>query len=91
MAYLGFAIMSCTGVQRSDFIKLGKANIRGNRLVVESIEKNNELLNVPLHPLLLSELSSVKDSLIFIVAGYCVTFASSASFGKWFRDRRLTN
>jgi integrase len=87
MAYLGFVIMSCTGVRRSDLIKLGKPNIRGDRLVVESIEKNNELLNVPLHPLLLSELSSVKDRFIFMVTGYGVPFASSASFGNWFRDR----
>ena len=87
MAYLAFIIMSCTGVRRSDLIKLGKANIHSDRLVVDSIEKNNEHLNVPLHPLLQSALLTVRDCAVFMTNAYGVPFASSGSFGNWFRDR----
>ena len=87
MAYLAFIIMSCTGVRRSDLITLGKPNIRDDRLVIDNIEKNNELLNVPIHPLLATELARVKGRFMFMVTEYGKPFASSASFGNWFRDR----
>ncbi len=87
MAYLAFVIMSCTGVRRSDLIALGKSNVRGDRIVIESIEKNDEQLNVPIHPLLATELSRIRGRFMFMVTEYGKPFASSASFGNWFRDR----
>ena len=87
MAYLAFIIMSCTGIRRSDLIKLGQANVRGDRLVIDNIEKNNELLNVPIHPLLWKELQTIEGRKNFMTNAYGVPFASSASFGNWFRDR----
>ena len=87
MAYLAYIIMSCTGVRRSDLITLGGHNIHEDRLVIESIEKNEEYLNIPLHPLLAAELAQVRDRSIFMVTEYGKPFSSSASFGNWFRDR----
>jgi integrase len=87
MAYLGYIIMSCTGVRRSDPITLGSNNIYENRLVIQSIEKNEEYLNIPLHPLLAAELATVRGRSVFMLTEYGKPFTSSASFGNWFRDR----
>jgi integrase len=87
MAYLAFAIMSCTGIRRSDLITLGGGNIDDDRLVIHSIEKNEEYLNIPIHPLLAAEISKLGSRPIYMLTEFGKPFASAASFGNWFRDR----
>ena len=85
MAYSAYIVMSCTGVRRSDLITLGSHNIYDDHLVIESVERNEEYLNIPLHPLLSAELANLGQRSVFMVTEYAKPFSSSASFGNWFR------
>ena len=55
--------------------------------IIGKTEKNEEYLNIPLHPLLAAELAKVRERPVFMVTEYGKPFSSSASFGNWFRDR----
>lgn len=81
--HLAFMILSHTGVRRSDLVRLGRGNIRGDSIAITQL-KNSEPVLVPMTEALSKTLASVKDRMIFLQTEYGKPF-TAAGFGGWFR------
>jgi integrase len=85
MAHLAFMLLSHTGVRRSDVVKLGKGNVRGDTLTLTQ-QKNGVAVIIPLSAPLAATLSEVTDRLIFLQSSHGKPF-TAAGFGNWFHAR----
>lgn len=83
--HLAFMLLSHTGVRRSDVVRLGRGNIRGDSIAIIQL-KNNEPVLVPMTEQLSETLAAVKDRMIFLQTEYGKPF-TAAGFGGWFRDQ----
>jgi integrase len=81
--HLAFTILSHTGVRRSDLVRLGRGNIRGDSIAIIQL-KNNEPVLIPMTAALCETLATVKDRIIFLQTEYGKPF-TAAGFGGWFR------
>jgi integrase len=85
MAHLAFMLLSHTGVRRSDVVKLGKGNVRGDTLTLTQ-QKNGVAVVIPLSAPLAETLGKVTDRLIFLQSSHGKPF-TAAGFGNWFHAR----
>jgi integrase len=84
-AHLAFTILSHTGVRRSDLVRLGRGNVRGDVIHITQ-QKNSEPVIIPMTKELSATLANVKDRLIFVQTEYGKPF-TAAGFGGWFRNQ----
>ena len=82
-AHLAFMLLIHTGVRRSDVVRLGKGNVRGDMIHITQ-QKNNESVTIPISAALSETLALVKDRMIFLQTDYGKPF-TAAGFGGWFR------
>jgi integrase len=85
-AYLAFAIMSHTGLRKSDAVKLGKAHISENNIVLKSQQKTRASVTIPISEKLADALALVEGRTTFLVNSYDRPFTANG-FGNWMRDR----
>jgi integrase len=85
MAHLAFMLLSHTGVRRSDVVKLGKGNVRGDTLTLTQ-QKNGVAVIIPLSTPLAATLDKITDRLIFLQSSHGKPF-TAAGFGNWFHAR----
>jgi integrase len=83
--HLAFMILSHTGVRRSDLVRLGRGNIRGDSISITQL-KNSEPVIIPMTAALSETLATVKDRMIFMQTEYGKPF-TAAGFGGWFRGQ----
>ena len=86
MAYLAFAIYVNTGLRKSDAVKLGKAHISGNKIVLKSQQKTRAPVIIPISEQLAEALATVEGRMVFLVNSYGRPFTANG-FGNWMRDR----
>ena len=84
-ARLALALLLYTGQRRSDVIRMGRQNIRQNRISVRQ-QKTLISLEIPIHPELARIIAAApSDNLTFIVTKQGKPF-TPAGFGNWFRE-----
>lgn len=84
-ARLALALLLYTGVRRSDVVKLGPQNIRGEAIHLRA-QKTGAYLAIPVHPVLRAVIDATPTGhLTFLVAQGAKSF-SPAGFTNWFRD-----
>lgn len=82
---LALALLLYTGQRRSDVVKMGPQNVRGDRLHLRQ-QKTGTHLTIPVHSTLKAVLdASPTKHLTFLVAQGSKSF-TAAGFGNWFRD-----
>lgn len=84
--YLAFAIMSHTGLRKSDAVKLSKAHISGNNIVLQSQQKTRASVIIPISEKLAEALALVEGRTTFLVNSYGRPFTANG-FGNWMRER----
>jgi integrase len=84
-AHLAFTIFSNTGVRKSDLVKFGRGNRRGDTLLVQQT-KTDEPVIIPLAPALIAELDTVKDRMMYLQTSFGKPFTANG-FGNWMRTR----
>lgn len=82
---LALGLFLYTGQRRGDIVRMGHQHVDGERIRVVQ-EKTGEALWIPIH----EDLQAVLDAhprrnLTFLVTEHGAPFASSASFGNWFK------
>ena len=89
-ARLALALLSYTGVRRSDVVQLGKQHVRDGKLVFRQFKGRNRTpltLDLPVLPDLQRVIDATKTGdLAFLVTELGQPF-SAAGFGNWFRER----
>jgi integrase len=85
MAHTAFMLLSHTGVRRSDVVKLGRGNVRGDTLVLTQ-QKNGVTVIIPLSRPLAETLAGITDRMVFLQSSHGKPF-TAAGFGNWFHDR----
>lgn len=85
-AHLALALLLYSGQRRSDVVRLGWSNIKGNLLCLTQV-KTGAYLEIPIHAELLPFLRACPaDAETFLMTEPGKPFAR-AGFGNWFRDR----
>jgi integrase len=83
---LAIALLLYTAQRRSDVVKLGRQNLKGDTIWLRQ-QKTGASLVIPIHPDLKRELDRVpQGQLTFLQTHYGKPF-TSAGFGGWFSDR----
>lgn len=84
-ARLALALLLYTGVRRSDVVKLGPQNIRGNSIYLRA-QKTGAAIAMPIHPTLRAVLDGTPTGghLTFLVAQGKKAFTAKG-YGGWFR------
>lgn len=84
-ARLAIALLLYTGQRRGDVIRMGRQNIRHERIAVRQ-EKTQIFLEIPIHPELARIIAAApNNNLTFLVTKSGKPF-SAAGFGNWFRE-----
>jgi integrase len=89
-ARLAMALLLYTACRREDVVRLGRQNIRNDRLrfvQAKNEHRNPVAIDIPLHPDLAAAIEAVPSAhLNFLVTAFGKPF-TPAGFGNWFRDR----
>src|SRR5271166_4119773 len=86
MAGAAMMLMLYTGQRKSDAVRMGRQNVRGDMITVRQL-KTGEPLLIPLHPELKHVLDKLpKKNLTFLTTSHGMPF-SHKGFGNWMRDR----
>lgn len=88
--HLAMALMLMTGLRRSDVVRIGRQHVRDGWLTVReqkgSKGKAPKLNQIPVTPELQATIDATETGdLTFLVTDHGKPFASSNSFGNWFR------
>jgi integrase len=89
-ARLALALLVCTGLRRSDVVRIGKQHVRDGWFKIplhENSERTPVTVELPVAPELAAviDVSHVGD-LTYLTTEYGKSF-TAAGFGQWFRDR----
>jgi integrase len=86
MAHAAMILMLYTGQRKSDAVRMGRQNIRGDMISVRQL-KTGEPLMIQLHPVLKRVLDRLpKKNLTFLTTSRGMPFSKNG-FGNWMRDR----
>lgn len=85
-AHLALSLLLYTAQRRSDAVKLGWQNVKGDQIALRQ-EKTNEPLLIPMHPRLHQVLEAMpRKNMTFLMTERGAPF-TGAGFGNWVRDR----
>jgi integrase len=86
-ARLALALLLHTAQRRSDVVRMGRKQVRGDVVDVRQ-QKTGKLVPIPMHPELARILAATPPAITptFLMTAFGKPF-TSAGFGKWFRER----
>ena len=83
---LAYEIFKCTGLRRSDAVRLGRQHVKDGQFSIRT-QKTGMVVTATMLPELLTAISATPTGeLTYLSTMAGRPFASSASFGKWFSD-----
>jgi len=86
-ARLAIDLLLFVGLRRSDVIKVGRQHLRDDVLSIKT-QKTDVWVHVPIYPELRASIDATQTGdLAFLTSATGRPFASSGSFGNWFRAR----
>ena len=83
---LAFALLLYTGQRRSDVVRMGWPDMRGQSILVTQ-QKTKTKLEISLHPSLRSILAECKKSHVSVLVNQLGRPFSAAGFGMWMADK----
>lgn len=88
-ARLAIDLLLFTGLRRSDIVIVGRQHVKGSTISIRT-EKSEVWVYVPIFPELKQSIDQTQTGdLAFLTSGTGKPFGSPASFGNWFRKRRV--
>jgi integrase len=85
-ARLAFALLLYTGQRPADVLSMGRQHVRDGFIHLRQ-QKTGAALEIEVHPVLAEILATVSSGqMIFVTTVRGVPFASSSTFGHWFRE-----